>query len=43
VLPDDVARCSAAGMQGHVAKPILREDLLAAIQKAVRSRSPAAA
>jgi len=43
VLPQDVARCTAAGMQGHVAKPILRDDLIAAIEAAVREKSHAAA
>ena len=43
VLAEDVARCSAAGMQGHVAKPLLREELLAAIQNAVRKKSHAVA
>jgi CheY-like chemotaxis protein len=35
VLPDQVARCRAAGMNGHVAKPIRREELLAAVEGAL--------
>jgi signal transduction histidine kinase/ActR/RegA family two-component response regulator len=35
VLPEQVARCRAAGMDGHVAKPIRREELLAAVARAL--------
>nr|WP_232793305.1 ATP-binding protein [Caulobacter hibisci] len=35
VLPEQVARCRAAGMDGHVAKPIRREELLAAVAQAL--------
>jgi len=35
VLPDQVARCRAAGMDDHVAKPIRREELLAAVARAL--------
>jgi signal transduction histidine kinase/ActR/RegA family two-component response regulator len=36
-LPDQIARCRAAGMDGHVAKPIRREELLAAVSQALAS------
>ncbi|NGM20265.1 response regulator [Roseomonas stagni] len=32
-LPEQVAACRAAGMDGHLAKPIDRESLLAAVQR----------
>ncbi|NYZ23675.1 hybrid sensor histidine kinase/response regulator, partial [Azospirillum oleiclasticum] len=32
VLPDDVERCRAVGMNGHIAKPVEREELLATVQ-----------
>ena len=35
VLPEQIARCRAAGMDDHVAKPIRREDLLAAVGRAL--------
>jgi signal transduction histidine kinase/ActR/RegA family two-component response regulator len=35
VLPEQVARCRAAGMDGHVAKPIRRDELLAAVSRAL--------
>jgi CheY-like chemotaxis protein len=43
VLAEDVARCEAAGMQGHVSKPIRRDELVAAIEAATRNRAHAAA
>jgi PAS domain S-box-containing protein len=44
VLPQDVERCLAAGMDGHVAKPLDRERLLLAIAGvlAARPRRPRA-
>ncbi|PZR31146.1 ATP-binding protein [Caulobacter segnis] len=33
VMPEQVARCLAAGMDGHVAKPIVRDDLLSAVAR----------
>jgi CheY-like chemotaxis protein len=35
VLPEQIARCRAAGMDGHVAKPIRREELIAAVGRAL--------
>jgi signal transduction histidine kinase/CheY-like chemotaxis protein len=35
VLPEQIARCRQAGMDDHVAKPIRREDLLAAVSRAL--------
>lgn len=35
VLPEQIARCRAAGMDGHVAKPIRREELFAAVAQAL--------
>ncbi len=32
-MPEQVARCLAAGMDGHVAKPIVRDTLLAAVAR----------
>ena len=32
-MPEQVARCLAAGMDGHVAKPIVRDALLAAVAR----------
>jgi signal transduction histidine kinase/ActR/RegA family two-component response regulator len=45
VLPEQIARCRAAGMDGHVAKPIRREDLIAAVARALQGAAepPAAA
>jgi signal transduction histidine kinase/CheY-like chemotaxis protein len=40
VLPEQVARCRQAGMNGHVAKPIRREDLLAAVARALAPGAP---
>jgi signal transduction histidine kinase/CheY-like chemotaxis protein len=37
VLPEQIARCRAAGMDGHVAKPIRREELIAAVGRALAS------
>jgi signal transduction histidine kinase/ActR/RegA family two-component response regulator len=46
VLPEQIARCRAAGMDDHVAKPIRRADLLAAVARALdgggEMRKPAA-
>jgi CheY-like chemotaxis protein len=36
VLPEQIARCRAAGMQDHVAKPINREALLATVERVLR-------
>ncbi|MDR6627176.1 ATP-binding protein [Caulobacter segnis] len=33
VMPEQIARCLAAGMDGHLAKPIVREALLAAVAR----------
>jgi PAS domain S-box-containing protein len=38
VLPQDVDRCLAAGMDGHVAKPLDRERLLLAVGGVLESR-----
>ena len=38
---DDVARCLAAGMNGHLGKPFRREELIAAIGDALESSAPA--
>ena len=38
VLPEQIARCRAAGMDGHVAKPIRREELFAAVARALEGR-----
>jgi CheY-like chemotaxis protein len=35
VLPEQIARCRAAGMDDHVAKPIRREELVAAVARAL--------
>jgi len=32
-MPEQIARCLAAGMDGHVAKPIVRQALLAAVAR----------
>jgi len=32
-MPEQIARCLAAGMDGHVAKPIVRDALLAAVAR----------
>jgi CheY-like chemotaxis protein len=37
VLPEQIARCRAAGMDDHVAKPIRREELVAAVARALAS------
>jgi len=38
VLPQQIARCRAAGMDDHVAKPIRREELFAAVARALEPR-----
>lgn len=38
VLPEQIARCRAAGMDDHVGKPIHREDLMAAVARALAGR-----
>ena len=38
VLPEQVARCRAAGMDDHVSKPIRREALVAAVARALEGR-----
>jgi signal transduction histidine kinase/ActR/RegA family two-component response regulator len=42
VLPEQIARCRLAGMDDHVAKPIRREALLAAVARALRGPDAAA-
>jgi len=42
VLPEQIARCHAAGMNGHVPKPIRREELFAAVARAREGRSETA-
>ncbi|MDW8314894.1 MAG: response regulator [Rhodovarius sp.] len=37
-LPEQIAACEAAGMDGHLAKPVTREELLAAIARFSRKR-----
>jgi signal transduction histidine kinase/ActR/RegA family two-component response regulator len=37
VLPDQIARCRAAGMDDHVPKPIRREELFAALARALEA------
>jgi signal transduction histidine kinase/ActR/RegA family two-component response regulator len=37
VLPEQIARCRAAGMDDHVPKPIRREELFAAVARALES------
>jgi len=41
VLPEQIARCRAAGMDGHVAKPIRREELYAAVARALEGPAEA--
>ncbi|HRQ80055.1 MAG TPA: ATP-binding protein, partial [Azospirillaceae bacterium] len=36
IAPADAERCYAAGMNGHIAKPLDREELLAALRRAER-------
>ena len=45
VLPEQIARCRQAGMDDHVGKPIRREDLVAAVARALEgyNRTPNAA
>jgi len=43
VLPEQIARCRAAGMNGHVAKPIRREELVAAVAHALQDQPDARA
>ncbi|PIB93769.1 response regulator [Caulobacter sp. FWC2] len=38
-LPEQIARCRAAGMDDHVPKPIRREELFAAVARALEGRS----
>jgi len=42
VLPEQIARCHAAGMGGHVAKPIDRDALVAAVARALDTPTSAA-
>ncbi len=42
VLPEQIARCRAAGMDDHVAKPIRREELIAAVARALQCGEEAA-
>jgi CheY-like chemotaxis protein len=41
VLPDQVATCLAAGMDGHVGKPILPEALLTTLTRWLPAEGPA--
>lgn len=41
VLPDQIARCRAAGMDDHVAKPIQRDALIAAVARGLEGRDAA--
>jgi len=43
VLPEQIARCRAAGMDDHVPKPIRREDLFAAVARALEGPAQAPA
>lgn len=43
VLPEQIARCRAAGMDDHVGKPIRREDLIAAVARALQAGEEPAA
>ena len=43
VLPEQIARCRAAGMDDHVAKPIRREELTAAVSRALGAERDEAA
>ncbi|MNI38824.1 CAI-1 autoinducer sensor kinase/phosphatase CqsS [compost metagenome] len=36
-MPEDAARCLAAGMDGHLPKPLTHERLFAAVEQAFRS------
>ncbi|WP_162938795.1 hybrid sensor histidine kinase/response regulator [Brevundimonas naejangsanensis] len=36
-MPEDAARCLAAGMDGHLAKPLTHERLFAAVEQAFRA------
>lgn len=42
VLPEQITRCRAAGMDDHVAKPIRREALIAAVARALQCDREAA-
>ncbi|MET3668005.1 ATP-binding protein [Caulobacter sp. 1776] len=42
VLPEQIARCRAAGMDDHVGKPIRRDELFAAVARALEGRGEAA-
>jgi CheY-like chemotaxis protein len=41
-MPEDVARCLAAGMNAHMAKPINQAGLLAVVSRALAGDLPAA-
>jgi len=41
-MPEDVARCLAAGMNAHMAKPINQAGLLAAVNRALTGELPEA-
>ena len=38
VMPGDAERCTAAGMDGHLAKPLAKAELLAAVQNVLDAR-----
>ena len=42
-MPEDVARCLAAGMNGHLAKPVSQAALFAIVSRALAGDLPAAA
>lgn len=42
-MPEDAARCLAAGMDGHLAKPLTHERLFAAVEQAFRAAAVRAA
>jgi CheY-like chemotaxis protein len=37
-MPEDIDRCKAAGMTGHIAKPIRQEELLQATLQQLAAR-----
>jgi signal transduction histidine kinase/ActR/RegA family two-component response regulator len=43
VLPEQIARCRQAGMDDHVGKPIHRDELMAAVARALEPREDASA
>ncbi len=39
VFKEDIERCLDAGMNAHIGKPLILEDVLAALRKYVRQRA----